>query len=518
MNGPHRVAMHGPVGTSLVLIGLWVCTSCGASPPSTVVRVGADVDAENLDPRLQRNTTGYRVVDLLYDGLVHLDTTLQPQPDLAESWERVTPTTWDFHLHPNARFHDGTPVTSDDVVYTFDSIRDPAFRAPQRMLYEPIERVEALDEHTVRVTLRHPYAPFLSYMDMGIVPRHVADTSDLGMHPVGSGPYRLQRWDKGNRIVLAADSNHWSGVPAVPEIQFIIVPDNTARAQAMEAGGLDLIQSPLAPQDVKRLVRDARFVHRLQYGVALTYLNFNTARPILRDPRMRRALAMLVDQETIIDQIYERTDTIATSILAPGSWAYSSAIHQPTYDPEGAVSLLHTIGWSDSDGDGILDRGGQRLTVSLGTHSEDVNRVQTVEFLQNSFTAHGVQTEVWISDWPSFSSRRDAGDYDIILLGWTQLVDPDRAMFEQLHSSGGLNWGRYRNARLDSLLDRGRFLQDRAHRTVVYREAASIIAKEVPYYILSHQQYQVFTVPAITDFQVDPRGLLCSLANVTLRR
>lgn len=494
-----------------------VLAGCSQPVDRDVVRVGTDVDAESLDPRLQRNTTGLRVVNLLYDGLLQLDTNLQPIPGLAQSWENPTPTTWVFHLRDSVRFHDGVSLTAEDVVYTFETILDPQLGAPQRTLYVPIDGIEAVDYRTVRFTLHEPYAPFLSYLDMGIVPRHLAEAGhDLGSVPVGSGPYRLRRWDKGSRVLLEANPDHWAGVPTVTRIDVVLVPDNTARAQAFEAGDLDLIQSPLAPQDIKRLAVNPGFQNRMQPGLAITYLNFNTKAPHLRDPSMRRAISMLVDQETIVTQIYESTDDAAGSIFPPTSWGYSSEIEQAPFDPSGARQILARLGWQDTDGDGVLDRDGSPLLVRLGTHSEDVNRVQTTEFLQHTLTQNGIAVNVEISDWPSFSARRDAGDYDVILLGWTQVVDPDRVTFEQLHSTGGLNWGGYRNRRLDRLLEVGRSAQSREGRASAYHDAARIIADEVPYYIVSYQGYQVFFSHRIRGFEPNPRGLLRSLTRVTL--
>jgi peptide/nickel transport system substrate-binding protein len=491
--------------------------ACNEPPLRNVVRVATDVDAEILDPRLGRNTTDFRVANLMFDGLVQLNAALEPVPDLAESWEQLGPTSWLFHLRDSSRFHDGAPVTAADVVYTFETILDPELRAPSRNLYVPIDRIEAVDDLTVRFTLAEPYAPLLNYLDLGIVPKHLAESGhDLGSHPVGSGPYRFRRWEKGSRILLEANTDHWSGTPQIAEIDVVLVPDNTSRAQAFEAGDLDLIQSPLAPQDIARLAEDDRFARRIELGIATTYLNFNTSVPLLADRQMRRALSMLVDQETILGQIYEGMDEAASSILLPSWWAYSSDVTQPSYDPDAARRLLAEMGWRDSDGDGVRDKNGRSLVVRLGTHSEDVNRVQTVEYLQNTFAQHGIATNIQISDWPSFAARRDAGDFEIILLGWTQLMDPDRATFEQLHSTGGLNWGRYRNARLDQLLERGRTAQAQEERAAAYREAARLIAQEVPYYILSYQGYQVFYNPRIEGFEPNVRGLLRSLAKSTL--
>jgi len=502
------------------LLTLGLLTACVGQKPDVALRIGTDVDAESLDPRRMRNTTSYRVVNLVYDGLVQLDgldNRLEPRPGLAERWENPHPLVWIFHLRAGARFHDGRPVTAEDVVYTLTTTLDPELKAPLRSLYAPIARAEALDDRTVRLTLHQPYAPLLHYLDLGIVPKHVAAANgDLDSHPVGSGPYRFQRWEKASKIVLEANPDFWGEKPELQQIEFVIVPDNVARAQAFEAGDLDLIQSPLSPGDVRRLARDERSASLRERGLAITYFNFNTGRPLLSEARLRKAISLLIDQPTIIERIYEGSDEEASSVLLPLWKAYTPEIRQPRFNPAAARELLDELGWSDSDGDGVRDKQGKKLAVELGTHSEDVNRVETVEYLQNAFQQQGIETKVTISDWPSFSARRDAGDYDVILLGWTQLVDPDRLLFDQLHSSGGLNWGHYRNARLDGLLARGRSASTEEERVTVYREAARIIAEEVPYYVLSYQSYHAFYDPRLQGLEPDPRGLLRALARARL--
>ena len=489
-----------------------------AAAQDTMVRVGTDVDAGTLDSRLMRDTTAYRAVNLLYSGLLQLNENLQPEPDLAVRWENPDPTTWIFHLREGVAFHDGAPVTAEDVKFTLDTILDPALKARFRSLYTPIDSVEAVDPLTVRISLKEPYAPLLSYLDLGIVPKHAVEAGvDIGNEPIGSGPYRLRRWDKGSKIVFEANPDFWDGAPTIEAIEMVLVPDNTARAQALESGDLDMIQSPLSPQDIKRLAANPDVGKSVQGGIAITYLNFNTARPNLSDPRVRRALAMLVDQDTIVDQIYEGTDRKATSILLSSWDAYDEAIRQPRFDPDGAKALLAEAGWTDSNGDGVLDKDGRKLAIELGTHSEDPNRIQTVEYIQFILGQHGVEANLRISDWPSFSARFRQGDYELILVGWTQLVDPDRVTFGQLHGDGGFNWGGYRNATLDGLLERGRAESDAAERIRIYREAAAIIADEVPYYILSYQGYQVFFDPRIEGYRSNPRGMLRSLSKATLK-
>ncbi|MBX6351086.1 MAG: ABC transporter substrate-binding protein [Clostridia bacterium] len=523
-----RILARASLGLATALV-LLLAAACGGgggatgggtgtgSEPGTgrALRVGLDVDAGTLDPRLAQDTSAARVANLIFDGLVQLDANLRPVPDLATSWDNPDPTTWIFHLRDGVKFQDGTDVTADDVVYTFQTILDPAFKAPNRNLYTPIQAVEAVDPHTVKFTLAAPYAPLLSYLDMGIVPKHLAEKDpEFGSHPVGSGPYKFVRWEKGNEIVLEANPDFWGGEPKIGTIEFHVVSDNTARAQALEAGDLDFIQSPLSPQDLKRLAGEPKFKTVTMTGTGYTYLNFNTKDPVLADARVRKALAMLIPQESIVHDIYQDMDKPATSILIPG-WAYTDAVKQPAYDPQAAKALLAQAGWADHDGDGVLDKDGRKLSVVIATHSEDPNRTQAVEVIQNTFQANGVDATTSISDWPSFIANVQAGKYQIALLGWLNLVDPDRAMYNQLHTGGGSNWGGYSNPEVDKDLDTGRTSLDQAARAQAYQAAARIIADEVPYYILTYQGFQVVYDPALTGFVPTPTGSFRSLAGAS---
>lgn len=501
---------RGAWSLSLALILAGACWA--DSPVATVgIRLGTDVDAETLDPRLMRNTTAYRVVNLLFDGLVELDSRLEPQPSLAERWENPEPTVWLFHLRGGVHFHDGSPLTADDVVYTFETILDPSVQARFRSLYEPIVTVEALDSLTVRMELSEPYAPLLAYLDVGIIPKQYVEAGgDLSNAPIGTGPMRLASWARGSEIRLEAFDEYWGGASEVEEFRFVVVPDNTARAQAFEAGDLDIIQSPLSPQDIERLVADEEFAGGLSSGIAITYLNFNTEANRLTDPRMRRALAMMVDQRAIVDQIYEGVDELATSILLPGSWSFTDRVRQPDFDVDGARALLVAMGWSDSDGDGFLDRNGETLSIGLSTHSEDPNRVQAAEYMQAVFRENGVDASLSIVSWPAFFVDVQESRHEIALLGWTNIVDPDRVMYAQFLTDGDLNYSKYSNAEVDTLLAHGRAALDRTDRKVAYTRVAQVLADEVPYYVLSYQSYQLFH-RADLSLRADPRGFMRSV-------
>jgi len=222
---------------------------------------------------------------------------------------------------------------------------------------------------------------------------------------------------------------------------------------------------------------------------------------------------MLIDQQTIVNDIFQGVDEVATSIILPSSWAYSADIKQPTFDPEGAVKLFNELGWTDTNADGVLDKDGQKLTVTLSTHSEDTNRVQTVEFLQANMQAVGIDAQAQITDWPSFSTNYvQKSQHQIALLGWLNIVDPDRLMFGQLSTGGPTNWGGYSNPEVDTLLQQGRSAVDQGERATAYQQAATILAQDLPYYIVSYQGYQLFYNKDLpVTVEATPRGNLRGL-------
>jgi peptide/nickel transport system substrate-binding protein len=217
---------------------------------------------------------------------------------------------------------------------------------------------------------------------------------------------------------------------------------------------------------------------------------------------------MLIDQQTIVNDIYQGVDQVATSIILPSSWAYSPDIKQPTFDVEGAIALFNELGWKDTNADGILDKDGKKLTVVLSTHSEDPNRVQSIEFEQAIFQQAGVDAQVKITDWPTFSTNYvQKSEHQIALLGWLNIIDPDRLMFSQLTTGGSTNWGGYSNPEVDKLLQEARSSLDQETRKKDYQAAAKILASDLPYYIISDQGYQLFYAKDIpVEVQANPRG------------
>jgi peptide/nickel transport system substrate-binding protein len=482
------------------------------------IKVGLDVDAGTMDPRLSKDTSAKRVSELVYDGLIRLNDKLEPQPDLATKWENPDPTTWIFTLRDNVKFSDGQPFTAADVKYTYDSLIDPNFKAPYASLYAPIKSVDVIDDHQVKFTLKQPFAPLLSYMDIGIVPKHIGEKNDnsLSSNPVGTGPYKMVKWDKNSKISLEANEDYFGGKPKTKKITYFIIPDNSTRVASLESGDIDFVHSPLSPQDIKRMKANDKYVVQETQGLGFTYLNFNTKSPILSDVKVRQAISYLVNKDVISSDIYQGMDKPGNSPLLPASWAYDDSIKGFPYDPAKAKELFKEAGWTDSNGDGILDKNGKKLTITLSTHTEDPNRIQTVEFLQNEFTKAGVLAQVKTSEWPTFSAALTDGKFDIALVGWLNQVDPDRSFYAPFHTDGGSNYGKYSNPQVDSLIDKGRSTMDQKERASIYQQAAKIVTDEVAYDVLLYQGYIAMYNKNLTGFTLNPSGSLYGLMNAEI--
>jgi peptide/nickel transport system substrate-binding protein len=502
----------------VIVLTVMTVGSVRAAPSAGVLRIGIDVDAGTLDPRLANDTTARRVIEQVYDGLVELDPQLQPRAALAESWTQVSPTVWVFKLRKNVRFHDGTPLTASDVVFTYTTILDATLRAPLRGLYLPISKVEAVDDDTVRFMLSAPYAPLLKYADMGVVPKKAVEQmgAEYASHPVGTGPYKFVSWQRNSRINLEANPTYWKGTPHLGQVIFNIIPDNTTRAAALESGDVDLIHSPLSPQDVTRLKMVPRVNVTEMTGLGLTYLNMNTVDPILRDVRVRRALASLIPQQTIVKHIYRDMDRPATSILLPAwSGIFTDEITQPSHDITRAKSLLAEAGWTAA-ADGMLSKDRQRFSLVMRTHSEDPNRIQIVELLVSILRSSGIDARAEITEFPALTQALLAGNYQVALLGWLGLVDPNRGMYNQFNSKGSQNWEKYNNPQVDALLNDGRQQSNPSERARTYREAARIIAADLPYYVLTYQGYIVAVNRRVTGFVPNPTGNFRALWNTSV--
>jgi peptide/nickel transport system substrate-binding protein len=505
---PPTSAPAKPAATSAPVAAQPAATSAPAQAAARrggSLKVGLDVDADSLDPRLARNTSGFRVREVVFNGLVVINADFSPAPDLAESWQNPDEKTYVFKLRPDAKFHDGSTLTSEDVKYTFETILDEKFSSPWRANYTPIDTIETPDPTTVRFSLKTPFGPFLSYMDMGIVSKAAAEKlgKDFGTKPVGTGPFKVDNWATGDSINLSAHETFFQGRANLDRLQVKVVPDNSARVVALESGDLDFVQSPLSPQDVTRTQQAAKLKVERTPAAGFTYVNLNTSDPILADKKVRQALSHLVNKQQLIETIYKGIGQPANGPIVPTMWAYSPDLPSYDYNPDRARQLLDEAGWKPG-ADGIRARDGMRMELTVRTHTEDPDRRQVIQVMQSEFQKVGIDTKTATTDFPALLNDLMDAKHQLAVVGWLNLSDPDRATFRQFTLDGAGNYGRYKNEQVDKLLKDARATLDRTKAKQLYTDALKQVVDDAPYIFIQYQEYIAMYQPKMQGFALNP--------------
>jgi peptide/nickel transport system substrate-binding protein len=482
-----------------------------------MLRVGLDVDADSLDPRLTKNTSGFRMKELAFNGLVAINPDYTPVPDLAEKWDNPDDKTWVFHLRQGVKFHDGSDFTASDVKFTYESVLDQAFASPFRAFYLSVDKVEATDKNTVTFTLKTPFAPFLSYMDLAIVPQAAVQKlgADFGTKPVGTGPFKVDRWTTGDTIELSANDSFFGGRPNLDRVRVKVVPDNSGRVVGLESGDLDFVQSPVSPQDVSRVQSAAKLKVDRTPAAGYTYVNLNCADPILADKKVRQALSHLINKQQIIDTIYKGIGKPANGPIVPGMWAYSADVPSYDYNPDKAKQLLEEAGWKAA-ADGMRSKDGQKLSLTVRTHSEDPDRKQLIQVLQSEFQKVGIDATTSTVEFPAFFQDMQDGKYQVGVIGWLNLSDPDRATFRQFTVDGTANYGKYKNDQVDKLLKDARSTLDQSRAKTLYADAVRQIVDDAPYIFVQYQEYIAMYSPKLQGYVVNPVANWLSFKSVSL--
>jgi peptide/nickel transport system substrate-binding protein len=509
-----------------VFFPLWLCLLAaiagGCSPAGhreegtreTLV-VGVETDPLNLDPRLSTDALSARIAQLVYSSLLTLNERMELIPDAAERWEQPDPTTYIFHLRRGVAFHDGTELTAEDVVHTFRSMMAPALASPKRASFDKVAKVETVDRYTVLFSLSEPFAPFLTNVVVGIVPRHVDQGSaTFSRHPVGSGPFRFSSWIQGERLELVAHDAYFGGRPHISRLIFKIIPDATVRLLALEQGSIDLLQNNIPPDLLARLERNPGLVVRKAQGTNYTYLGMNLRAPPFNDILVRQAVAHAIDREPLIRHILKGLGTPASGLLPSSHWACAPDLPTYPYDPKSAIALLERAGYRDPDGPGDKPR----FTVTFKTSQNEITR-RIGEVLQQEFSRVGIGLEIESYEWGTLFADIKAGNFQLYALTWVGITEPD-IYYHVFHSDStpprGANRGAYSNPEVDALLELGRTTLDQAERRDIYRRVQHILAQEIPYISLWHATNVVAMHKRVHGYVLYPAGDFRSLKDVEI--
>jgi peptide/nickel transport system substrate-binding protein len=459
-----------------------------------------------LNPLFAASNAEIDIVRLLYAGLTKPDAQGRIVADIALRWEVSDDgTTYRFYLRREAVWHDGEPVTADDVVFTAELAADDLIEPTLAPLARQWANTTArrIDDHTVELVLNEAYAPFLAATTLGLLPQHLfsdVPASEVARHrhstlePIGAGPYRL-RSPGGitqEAIQLERFDRHWLATERQPYIETLtlrLLPDEAA---ALDALGRQTAQAMggLSSTALRGLSGAAAPYSAGQAGYTLIYLNFQ--RVLFRDASVRRALSIALDREAIVgaSDLVDGQGVPAASPIARGSWAYDGSVQPVRYSPDEAERILESAGWIDSDGNRVRDHEGKSLSLTLGVADDEVLKA-VAEYVRTQWSTVGVEVTVQPMDQQRLIAELTNRTYDAILFSWVlRSYDPDP--FPLWHSSqavDGQNFGGWEDAQADVWLAEARRTNDLAAREELYGLFQRRFAREQPAIMLYHPLY-----------------------------
>ncbi len=464
----------------------------------------------------QANPVDQDMVSLIFSGLTRADVDGTILPDLATHWEITNDgMVYTFYLREDVYWHDGAPFTSADVVLTVNIMQDPNFEGMTFLsnMWRSVV-VEQLGPYAVRFILREPYAPFLDYTTIGILPAHILASADISAlsqsafntAPVGTGPYQLQEIDL-QRAVLTAASDYYGDKPYLERLEFYFYPDASALLEARRRGEIMGLAQVL-PEQLPAVQQDEslRLYSAPLSGYNLVFLNLDRA--IFQDRNVRQAMLLALDRQALVNEILGGQGMVIDSPILPQSWAYNHSIPAVTQDLRQARALLEEAGWFDDDGDGVRERGDLRLEFTLATNADDPIRVEMIQAISEQLRKVGIQAVPETVEWEELVGQQlRLRRFDAVLSGW-QSLSPDPDPYPYWHSSqiseNGVNFSSYVSSEADALLAEARRTTDRDYRWNLYQRFQEIFAEDVPALLLYQPVYTYAVDESVYGVQIGP--------------
>lgn len=479
---------------TLLVVGLFL-VACGGQLTSQgeekILRIAPEAGLATLDPNSYLAIIDNIVGSQLYDNLIQIDENNQLQPGLATSWKQIDEDTWELKLREGVEFHDGTPFNSEAAVFSVERAIDPD-RASRSRIFAPfIKGATAVDEFTIRVDTigQVPYAPIiLSYSNMAMLSPSAVEEfgEDYARNPVGTGPFRFVEWQQDEFVKMEAYDQYWAGRPNLDGLEWRLIPSESARFVALEAGEVDLIANPpteLIPQIEGN--EDLKIVRSTTGRVVGVWIN--PAGPPLDTVEVRKAIFYATDGESIMKNIIRGLASPAHQYLEPSVFGSLPDDEIPEggfypFDPDRSRELLEVAGWTDSDGDGMVDKDGQNLTVTVQTAEGRYLKDREIAEATTAFLRDvGIDANLLVVEFPTHSADVTQHNLEVFILGWGWSVYPEPTFYAVFHSSddgGPAAWAQWSNPEADALMEAALTEPDDERRRELYQEIQLIALDE----------------------------------------
>lgn len=464
---------------------------------------GRGADSVGLDPINVTDGESIRVTHNVFETLLEYDQNLELQPKLATEYESSEDgLTWTFKLREGVKFHDGTDFNAEAVVFNFDRWMDPenpyhqgdfayypflygGFKGDENHL---IEHVKATGEHELEIKLKRKTAPFLSYLAISMFgiasPAAIEEYGEaLNEHPVGTGPFKFESWNRNDTITLAKNEDYWmEGKPYLDKVIYRVIPENSARLNALQTGEIDVLDGMNAG-DTTVVEDTAGFELLKRPSFNIGYMAFNMEKEPFDDPLVRQAINMAIDKEEIVEAFYSGLADTATSPLPPSLWGYDDSLEKYDYNVEEAKKLLKEAG---------LEKGFKTKLYTMSNPRPYLPEpMKIAEAIQSDLAEVGIEAEIVSMEWATYLDDTSAGEHDMALYGWTGVMaDPDNFLYPNLSNTNidkpAQNIAFYDSEEFTALITEARETIDQDKRIELYKQAQQLFQKDAPWVMLAY--------------------------------
>ena len=463
----------------------------------------------------------------LFTPLVQYDENLGVRPNLAEKWDMTT-NDITFTLRRDVKWHDGQPVTAEDVKFTFDMAKDPATGSLIGSAYLPqVKSAEVVDSYTVKFTFAQPHAQALEDFWWAPAPKHLLQNvsaqemrnAPYNRQPVGSGPFKFSQWQANQRLVVernAAFPEALGGPANLERVVFRIIPEPSTMLTELTTGGVQ-VDVPLPPDQVKQVEGNSDMKVFAFPGKTVYYIGWNNKRPPFNSANLRRALGMAVNRQEIIDALLFGQGTPASSTVPPWHPLFPKDAAAPKFDVAAAGQLLDQEGWRDSNNDGIRDKGGRPLRFTLMTSDNALNR-SVVEVLQSQFKKVGADAQIRVLEFQTLLAQHKSRDFDAVFTSWVldnfQMASAPAALFHSrlAATDQSTNRSAVNIPELDRLIDQAGGATNDDQARGIWRQMTDVLQRDQPVTFVYWLNETAAARSNMQNVVMDQRGELVSIA------
>ena len=454
---------------------------------SDKVVIAVPSDAPTLDPHGQNDSQSNNTTSQIFDRLVDYAEDGTVVPMLAESFEAVEDTVWEFKLKQGVKFHDGTDFNAEAVKANIDRILSEELASPKAFILEMIEEVVIVDEYTIQLKTSYPFGALPAHLAHNagsiIAPSAIEEEQSGGKkvdeNPIGTGPFKFEKWERGSKIDLVKNEDYWGEPTDLAGLSFVVVPEQATRNAMLETGDAQVIQ--VGSQDVKATEENTNIDLIKVNGTRMDYVGFNVEKEPFNDVKVRQAISMAIDKESIVQGVLDEQGLPAVGPLAPTVVGNAQDLQPLGFDVAKAKELLAEAGHPDG------------FTTTLWVNDGSKERADIAEYVQANLQEIGITVNIEVVEWGAFLEKTAAGEHDMFILGWTTVTaDADYGLYALFHSSQFGDPGNrsfYKNEKVDELLDKGRQSTDQEERNAAYKEVSEILVEEVPMVYLQHPDF-----------------------------